>query len=138
MKAYIMTILAAALTVTAAGCLLPEGAVKKYASLASSVMISLAVALPFAGFMGNDFEFSLPDTEDYIYSSDAASEYKRMLADAYKKDIEEKLSGLGRVYAEVDAELNVNKIEIYAREKITEEEKTKIADEYSPLVLEVH
>ena len=61
-----------------------------------------------------------------------------MLADEYKKEIEEKLSYLGRVYAEVDPELNVEKIEIYLTGEITEEEKTKITDEYSPLVLEVH
>ncbi len=138
MKAYIMTILAAAVTVTVAGCLLPEGTVKKYASLASSVMISLAVALPFASLLGKDFDFSLPDTGDYIYSGNATSEYKKMLADEYKKEIEEKLSYLGRVYAEVDPELNVEKIEIYLTGEITEEEKTKITDEYSPLVLEVH
>lgn len=138
MKAYIMTILAAAVTVSVTGCLLPEGTVKKYASLASSVMISLAVALPFAGLFGKDFEFSLPDTEEFIYSYDAETEYKKMLADEYEKEIEEKLSYLGRIYAKVDADFNVEKIEIYLSNEIGEEEKKKITDEYSPLVLEVH
>ena len=61
-----------------------------------------------------------------------------MLADEYEKEIEEKLSYLGRIYAKVDADLNVEKIEIYLSNEIGEEEKKKITDEYSPLVLEVH
>lgn len=138
MKTYIMTILAAAVTVSVTGCLLPEGSVKKYASLASSVMISLAVALPFAGLLGKEFEFTLPDTDDFAYAYDAETEYKRMLAEEYEKEIEESLSYLGRVYAEVDSDLNVEKIEIYSSEEIDRAEKERIAGEYSPIVLEVH
>lgn len=137
MKAYIMTLCAAAIAVTVTNCLLPEGSVKKYASLASSVMISLAIALPFAKLLNGDFTFSLPETEEYLVDYDAESRYKDILKEEYKNTIETALSDIGRAYAEVDRDLNVKKIEIYITEPIDGEDEARI-NEYNPEKVEVY
>lgn len=137
MKAYILTLCAAAIAVTITNCLLPEGSVKKYASLASSVMISLAIALPFARFLNGDFTFSLPETEEYSINYDAERRYNDILKEEYKNNIETGLSDIGRVYAEVDDELNVKKIEIYVTEPIDSDEEVRI-NEYDPEQVEVY
>lgn len=137
MKAYILTLCAAAIAVTVTNCLLPEGSVKKYAKLTSSVMISLAIALPFAKLLNGDFTFNLPETEEYSIDYDAQSRYKDILKKEYKSTIETGLSDIGRAYAEVDDDLNVKKIEIYAINPIDGEDEARI-NEYNPEKVEVY
>ncbi len=138
MKEYILTLCAAAIILSITGCMLPEGAIKKYAITASSVIISLAVALPFVKMIDGDFSFSIPESEEFTIEYDAAERYNTMLKEEYKRIIEEGLSDMGRIYAEVNDDLEVAKIEIYAERQISEEELEKIDEEYSPCETEVY
>lgn len=138
MREYILTLCAAALILSVTGCMIPEGTIKKYAVMASSVMISLAVALPFVKMIDGDFSFSLPESGEYKVEYDAAERYNDMLKDEYKRLIEEGLSDMGRIYAEINDDLEVVKIEIYAERQISQEELEKIDELYSPCETEVN
>lgn len=138
MKEYILTLCAAAIILSVTTCILSEGALKKYAIMASSVMISLAIALPFAKMLNKDFEIAMPDLGSYHDGTDASAEYNKMLKEEYKKEIEKSLSYLGRAYAYVSDELEVTKIEIYATNPIGKDELDKINEEYAPWETEVY
>lgn len=138
MKDYIVTLCAVSVAVALFNCLLPEGSVRKYALTASSVMISLAIALPAVKLFDKDFSVSIPKAEYYGIDYDPEIRYKEALRAEYTSYIEKRLEAFGRVYVTVDEDFNVSSIEIYATRTVNEDEKEKIRSEYLPESLEVY
>ncbi len=139
MKGYILTLLCAAITVSVSSMMLPEGSIRKYAKLVCSVMISLTVAVPFR-MIKLDFEkFYFLETGDFSLSREEAEGiYTENLKDGIKKQTEEELGNLGRVYVTVNDELCISLIEIYADSEIDDVIKKEIAEKYTPGRLEIY
>ena len=74
MKGYILTLLASAVTVTISSLLLPEGSVKKYAHLVSSIVISFAVIAPFNSLFDVSEIFEFDDISAYEMTREEAEE----------------------------------------------------------------
>lgn len=138
MKEYIVTLCAASLLVAVSNSLLSEGGVKKYSLLAGSLAVSIVIAMPFARLIVGEFEFELPQTEDFGVTYDATEYYTKALGEEYALRIEEELSRFGRVLANVRDDLSVESIEIYTDVPLSDAEREKIIEDYSPERLEVH
>lgn len=138
MKGYILTLCASALFVSVSSIILPEGNIKKYASLVSSVMISLSIVAPLKNlFNVNEFISFENIEESYMQKEEAEYIYQNAIKEEYKKTIEEYLSSYGRVYVNVDDDLSVSLIEIYVNVPLSEEDEKKIKEEFNPEKLEV-
>ena len=138
MKAYILTLMASALIVTVSSVILPSGSIKKYARLASSVMISLSVITPFKGILNMDGIFdSVEFHEEVMTKEDAEKIYNENLKNELENSLEEELSEYGRAYVMLDENFAVSYIEIYADKELDEEEMEEIRKKYSPERLEV-
>ncbi len=139
MKSYIITLLSSSLTVSLSSLLLPEGNVKKYAKLVCSVLISLTVAMPLNLLKINfeEIEF-IKDGEFALSREDAEKIYSDNLKEEIKKQTEEELGFLGRVYVTLGDECEIKLIEIYTDRALKEEEKNEIAEKYKPEKLEVY
>ncbi len=137
MKEYILTLCASAIVVSLTSILISEGAIKKYANLASSLIISLSIVLPLTSIIGADIFYEFP-TEDYSLEYNAEERYNEMVKEEYKTSIEEKLSSLGRTYAFIADDMTVLKIEMYRKTPLSDNEKAYIEENYAPLELEVY
>lgn len=139
MKEYITTLCAAALMVSLCTIILPEGSIKKYATLAGSVIISLAIVLPLGNLSRyGEVDYFMSFTEGEMTEIDAREQYGRILMTEYTKSIEESLKEYGRVYVSVNSEMEVEKIDIYTSRYIAPEEEAYIKKAYNPHKLEVH
>lgn len=138
MKAYIITLLASAVLVTVSSLILPEGNIKKYAHLVSSVVISLAIIAPMKSVFDISSVFDFEDMSSYEMTREEAEKiYSDNLKDELEKAIEESLSSYGRVYVKLSENHKVKSIEIYREEALDEEEKNKIEEMYQPERLDV-
>lgn len=137
MKEYILTLCASAIVVSLTSILITEGPIKKYASLASSIIISLSIVLPLTSIVGADIFYEFP-SEDYSLEYNAEERYNEMLKEEYKNSIEKNLSELGRTYAFISDDMTVLKIEMYRTTPLSESEKAYIEENYAPVELEVY
>ncbi len=138
MEGYIMTLLASAVIVTVSSVVLPEGNVKKYAHLVSSVIISLALIAPLKSVLDISEIFEFDNIESFEMSREEAEKiYSDNLKAELENSIEEALSHYGNVYVKVSDEHTVKSIEIYTKEIVPEEEKEKIKELYQPERLEI-
>ncbi len=133
-----MTLCASALLVSVSSLILPEGNLKKYAYLVSSVMISLSIVAPLKGLLGDRDFLSFDDIEySEMRREDAEEIYHSAIEDEYKKSIEESLSVYGRAYVHLNEDLSVSIIEIYATGSISAEDEAKIREETNCERLEI-
>lgn len=138
MKGYILTLLASAVTVTVSSLLLPEGSVKKYAHLVSSIVISFAVIAPFNSLFDISEVFEFEDISSYEMTREEAEEiYSENLKTELKKTIEEGLLSYGKAYVEISDDLEVSYIEIRTENEIDEAKVAEIKEMYQPERLEI-
>lgn len=138
MKEYIVTLCAASLLVAVSNSLLSDGSVKKYSLLAGSLAVSLVIAMPFARLIMGELEIELPQTEGFEVTYDVTEYYTKALGEEYALRIEAELGCFGRVMAKVRDDLTVESIEIYTEVPLSDAEREKIIEDYSPERLEVH
>ena len=138
MKGYILTLLASAVTVTISSLLLPEGSVKKYAHLVSSIVISFAVIAPFNSLFDVSEIFEFDDISAYEMTREEAEEiYSENLKSELKKTIEEGLLLYGKAYVEIGDDLEIVSIEIHPKTAIDEEKVLEIKEMYQPERFEI-
>ncbi|MBQ2941236.1 MAG: stage III sporulation protein AF [Clostridia bacterium] len=138
MEQYIMSITASALIVTVASLILPEGNVKKYARLASSVVISLALASPLKAVFDISDAFDFYDMSSYeMTQKEAEKIYSDNLRKELGKHIEEALLPYGRAYVKISEDLKVESIEIYAEKAMDDESAEEIREQYMPERFEI-
>ena len=132
MKDYIMSILKASLLISVMNILIPDGEMKKYSKIALHILIALLIIMPLTAM--KDLSFELPE-KPLVESGQTA--YLEGIKKEYIKRIESELEGYGRVYVLVDDELNVTRIEIYAKEVLEKEDEEKIIKRYAPKEIEI-
>ena len=138
MKGYIMTLLMSAIIISVLSVLLPEGNMKKYACLVSSVIISLSVITPFKSIFDFSEIFIFEEQEfEKLTRDDAKLIYNNNMKTTLKEEIETQLSVFGRAYVTISDDFTVEKIEIYSQKIITEEEKEEIKRSYNPERLDI-
>ncbi len=138
MRGYILTLCASALFVSLSSLILPEGNIKKYASLVSSVMISLSIVAPLKNLFAESdiLSFESIEYEDMQYE-EAEEIYKNAIKEEYKKTLEERLSVYGRSYVYLNDDLSISLIEIYSDFPLEDKVKEKIKEEFNPERLEI-
>ncbi len=138
MKAYILTLMASSLIVTVASILLPEGSVKKYAHLVSSVIISLSVIVPLKDIFYTGEFSDFEDLSAYeMTKEDAERLYLDNISSSLKSKIEGELSIYGRAYVTLGDNFSVKLIEIYAKEYMDEVTSDRIKELYGAERLEI-
>ncbi len=138
MRGYILTLCASALFVTLSSFILPEGNIKKYALLVSSVMISLSIVSPLKNFFTEREVLSLDGIEyEEMKRDDAEKIYENAIKDQYKKSLEERFSLYGRCYVYLNDDLSVSLIEIYRESPLPKEAEEKIREEINPERIEI-
>lgn len=138
MKAYVLTLCAAALCVSLCSLLLPEGGMKAYARMASSILISLSTLMPFAAVFGRTAPEELfTVTQETMTREEAQEAYQALLRDSLRAAAEDDLSRFGRAHVFFGDGTDIARIEIYRATALSEEERRYIEEAYAPGALEV-
>ena len=138
MKAYVLTLCAAALCFSLSSLLLPEGGMKAYARMATSILISLATLAPFAAVFGQTVPDKIFDmAEETMTREEAEETYQMLLRDSFRTAAEKDLSRFGRAYVFFGEGTDIERIEIYATTALDEDKRRYIQETYAPGSLEV-
>jgi len=115
MREYIISLGSVMLLTSFMQLLLPDGSIKRFASLAAGFMMISAVIMPFKP----DFEIPLSFDIENAYSSENEAIYRAEILKAHEKNIRElikkKLKHGGEVYVETDNDANIVSVTLKCR-----------------------
>ena len=112
MKEYIISVGTVMMLISFSQMILPEGGLKRFASLATGFMIICAVLSPLRGGKALDFSgitvenaATFPEADASVYRAEVLKQHRENL----EKAVESHMNG-GKAYVEVDNDGNITKI----------------------------